>query len=103
LSAIAYPELNVNSRSAIWKKFFELAGYQVRDSNIEGDTKVMLTSEIFDLAQKPFNGTKDETRDDTWFDLNLMVRTYDQEHYSNGSISGVIYVRILELIKVIVR
>jgi len=54
--AIAYPELDVDSRSTIWRKFFELAGYQVQESNIEGDIKILLTSDIVELARKPFNG-----------------------------------------------
>jgi hypothetical protein len=48
--------LDVTSRLAIWKKFFELADYKVLDENPEDAKDVVLKKDLEELARRPFNG-----------------------------------------------
>ncbi|KAK7453485.1 hypothetical protein VKT23_011762 [Stygiomarasmius scandens] len=52
--AIKYPELNHSGRFTIWSKFFELAGYKIKDTSDGPNT--FTHADVEELASKPFNG-----------------------------------------------
>ncbi|KAK7451696.1 hypothetical protein VKT23_012375 [Stygiomarasmius scandens] len=55
--AIKYPELDHSSRFTIWSKFFELAGYKIRDlSDSSAGSSSFTRADVEVLASKPFNG-----------------------------------------------
>ncbi|KAK7453484.1 hypothetical protein VKT23_011761 [Stygiomarasmius scandens] len=52
--AIKYPELDQSSRFTVWSNFFQLAGYEIKDTADEPNT---FTRDVVEqLASKPFNG-----------------------------------------------
>ncbi len=58
-TAIKYPELDRAARYTVWRKFFELAGSNVNDTNsqtaIEGQNSLE-RADVEKLAEKNFNG-----------------------------------------------
>jgi SpoVK/Ycf46/Vps4 family AAA+-type ATPase len=59
--AIKYHELDHAGRLAVWKKFFDLAGYRMEGSEdefttVEANGTTISAEELDELAEKPFNG-----------------------------------------------